>query len=155
MKHQNSIFSAFAAVVILATQSLPSHSAAKFHRLHVVDASDTGAVLAQAEDALPIEFQALLQALSGNRFGLTESDLSVFGNPGGAGHFVYVEQTVFGGTTRNFVWFANGGTVSALNGATKNATPSLPFPREAPVTHLQDTGHGPFDLTSVAMELLF
>lgn len=95
---------------------------------------------ANANEADVFELSILLEALKGNRFGLVEDDLTILENPVGAGHLIYVKRVSFGETKRQFVWFANGGIVSALNGATKNAAPSLPFPREAAGQHLAGTG---------------
>lgn len=155
MTLRNSKTFLFATVLALVGQLAAGQTFAPRHHLATSASSGAAVLQANASEADVTEVSALLEALKGNRFGLVEEDLTILENPDGTGYFIYVERVSFGGTQRQFAWFANSGIVSALNGASKNATPGLPFPREASDQHLAGTGHDPINITSYAMKLLF
>ncbi len=52
-------------------------------------------------------------------------------NPRGQGTFVYHPTTRFVGVERHLLWLVLDGKAYALNGASKDITPTLPWPREA------------------------
>ena len=68
-------------------------------------------------------------------------------NPRGEGTFVYVSRTRFFGVERYLIWLALDGRVYALNRATKNVTPQLPWPRDAAEIMWARTGLDPFVAT--------
>ena len=61
-----------------------------------------------------------------NELGIEASHLSEMPNPKGEGTFVYVPQTRYSGVERYVIWLVIEDRAFALNGATKNITPSLP-----------------------------
>ena len=75
-----------------------------------------------------------------NQLGIEASHLSEIPNPKGEGTFVYVPQTRHSDVERYVIWLVIEDTAFVLNGATKNITPSLPWPREAPDDLWQRTG---------------
>ena len=75
-----------------------------------------------------------------NQLGIEASHLSKMPNPKGEGTFVYVPQTRYSGVERYVIWLVIENRAFALNGATKNIIPSLPWPREAPDDLWQRTG---------------
>ena len=66
-----------------------------------------------------------------NELGILPSDLKAKDNPQGEGTFVYAEQTSYSGVERQILWLMVDGKVYALNGATKDVTPNLMWPRDA------------------------
>ena len=86
--------------------------------------------------------------------GVTPSDLRTKPNPKGDGTFVYVPRTDYAGVTRNLVWVVVDGRAYPLNGPSKTATPSLPFPREADDATWARTGLNKYSATE-AIALLW
>lgn len=93
--------------------------------------------------------------LTGNQFEISRDDLRQKDNPNGEGYFVYVPETRFNGTERLFIWFANRGHVTKINGATDNLTPELPFPREAQYDIWNGSGLTHDTLTEVGLDTAF
>ena len=89
-----------------------------------------------------------------NQLGIEASHLSEMPNPKGEGTFVYVPQTRYSGVERYVIWLVIENRAFALNGATKNITPSLPWPREAPDGLWQRTGLEKFGATE-AIQIVF
>ena len=89
-----------------------------------------------------------------NDLGIEASHLKEIPNPRGEGTFVYVPQTRYSGVERNVVWLVIEERAFPLNGATKNVTPSLPWPREAPDDLWQRTGLDKFS-ASEAIQIVF
>jgi len=52
-------------------------------------------------------------------------------NPKGGGEFVFYPETTFSGVERYLIWLVIDNQGFALNSPSKEATPNLPFPREA------------------------
>ena len=75
-----------------------------------------------------------------NQLGIEASQLRGKPNPQGEGAFVYVPQTAYRGVEHYVIWLVIEEKAFPLNGATKNITPSLPWPREAPDDLWQRTG---------------
>ncbi|MCI0366127.1 MAG: hypothetical protein L0Y44_12095 [Phycisphaerales bacterium] len=59
------------------------------------------------------------------------ADLRAKENPVGAGTFVFVEQTEFGGIERYVIWLVLDAKAYALTGPAKMTTPTLPLPTDA------------------------
>lgn len=76
--------------------------------------------------------QLVSSLLEYNDLNIRASDLRGKNNPKGQGVFVYVPKTRFRGVERYIAWVVIDGRAYSINGATKNVTPSLPWPREAP-----------------------
>jgi len=72
-----------------------------------------------------------LQPLIASRLEIRSSVLLTSVNPGGEGIFVYVAKSRYIGVRRLFIWLVIEGQAYPLNGASKNLTPSLPWPRDA------------------------
>ena len=89
-----------------------------------------------------------------NQLGIEASHLSETPNPKGEGTFVYVPQTRYSGVERYVIWLVIEDRAFALNGVTKNITPSLPWPREAPDDLWQRTGLEKFSATE-AIQIVF
>jgi hypothetical protein len=89
----------------------------------------------QSKPAPPDAEKAALSAVgkaldASNKLGVTASDLRTKANKKGEGLFVYVPRTDYSGVKRYLLWLVLDGTAYALNGPSKTATPSLPWPRE-------------------------
>ena len=67
---------------------------------------------------------------------------------------MYASQTRYSGVERFVIWLVIENRAFALNGATKNITPSLPWPREAPDDLWQRTGLDKFSATE-AIRIVF
>ncbi len=93
--------------------------------------------------------------LAGNRFSVGARDLSLKKNPHGSGAFVYAGKTKYTGVERLFLWFVRGNTALKLNGATHNLTPSLPFPRDAPLDFWDGTGLSSSNVTETGLDVAF
>jgi len=98
--------------------------------------------------------QVVAGAIGSNKLNITLSDLQEKPNPKGEGIFVYVPQTQFNGVERFVIWMVIDGQAYPLNGATKDVTPSLIWPREAPESVWQTTGISPYVATE-AIEIVF
>ena len=92
--------------------------------------------------------------LGANNLGIDPSDLRKKANPKGDGVFVYVPQTRFSGVERYVLWMVIDGRAYPLNGATKDITPTLQWPRDAPDDRWKRTGLSPFSATE-AIEIVF
>ncbi len=75
-----------------------------------------------------------------NELGILPSDLKAKDNPKGEGVFVYAEPTHYIGVERQILWLMIDDKVYPLNGATKDITPALDFPRDADETVWSKTG---------------
>ena len=89
-----------------------------------------------------------------NHLGIEASHLSEKPNPKGEGTFVYASQTRYSGVERFVIWLVIENRAFPLNGATKDITPSLPWPREAPDDLWQRTGLDKFSATE-AIRIVF
>ena len=89
-----------------------------------------------------------------NHLGIEASHLSEKTNPKGEGTFVYASQTRYSGVERFVIWLVIENRAFPLNGATKDITPSLPWPREAPDDLWQRTGLDKFSATE-AIRIVF
>lgn len=59
------------------------------------------------------------------------------------------------GHERLFVWFVSGDQAVALNGPSKTATPSLPFPRDVSFRFWTDTELSVGNVTSTGLAVAF
>ena len=98
--------------------------------------------------------QVVASALGSNELGITASDLREKPNPKGDGVFVFVPQTRFSGVERFVIWMVIDGEAYPLNGATKNVTPKLKWPREASDSIWQRTNIDRF-LATEAIKIVF
>lgn len=85
---------------------------------------------------------------------IEKDDLSFMENPIGEGTFVYVPQTDFYGVERLFLWMVIDNEAYAINGATKDLTPNLGFPRDANEEIWKKTGLNKYD-ASEAVGIVF
>ena len=92
--------------------------------------------------------------LETNSLGIESSQLREIPNTNGQGVFVYSPQTSYQGVQRYVIWLVIEEIAFPLNGATKNITPSLPWPREAPEGVWERTGLDMFN-ASEAIEIVF
>lgn len=65
-------------------------------------------------------------------------------NPKGAGVFVYDPRTRFHGVERKLIWLVVHDEAYPLNGASKNLSPTLKWPREADPKVWKSTGLDPY-----------
>ena len=93
-------------------------------------------------------------SLQTNKLGIEAGDLQSKDNPRGEGSFVYVDRTRFSGTERYIIWLVLDGNAYPLNGATKNITPFLPWPREVNAGTWSRTGLDQYIATE-AIEIVF
>lgn len=84
-------------------------------------------------------------SLGSNKLGVTDSGLKTAANTQGDGTFVYVDQTRFFGVERFIIWLVLDGVAYPVNGATKDITPELPWPRDADPAVWERTGLSPYD----------
>ena len=110
----------------------------------------TQIVLAEADLAVFI----VSSSLEGNLLDIAGDQLLAMENPKGSGVFVYVPETRFSGVERFIFWLVLGGTAYPLNGATKDVTPQLPWPREAAEEVWSQSQLDPFQATE-AIEIVF
>lgn len=105
------------------------------------------------------QFQNAINMVSPSLTGLSDlnidtNDLEVIENPKGEGVFVYISQTRFSGVERSFIWVVIENKAYALNGATKDLTPNLEFPRDADDQVWQKTNLNKYS-ASEAIEIVF
>ena len=93
-------------------------------------------------------------SLDRNELGIQARDLRGKENPKGEGRFVYVRKTRFSGVERYIVWLVIDGKAYPLNGATKDVTPALSWPRDAPEQVWNKTGLNQYSATE-AIEIVF
>lgn len=98
--------------------------------------------------------QVVASSLGSNKLGVSASDLREKPNPKGDGVFVYVPKTRFSGVERFVIWMVIDGQAYPLNGATKDVTPNLKWPREAPDSVWRRTNIDRF-MASEAIEIVF
>lgn len=108
----------------------------------------------EADDQLD-PYRVLKSSLAGNHLSVSVADLQEIQNPDGEGFFVYSASTQFSGTERLLVWFAKGGEVVALNGATNGITPDLPYPRDTALSFWEGTGLSRSNATSKGLSIVF
>jgi hypothetical protein len=94
--------------------------------------------------------------LSANTTGISinTSDLETKPNPKGNGTFVYHPDTEFSGVERYLIWLVIEDAAYPLNGASKDITPNLQWPREVDDETWNETGLDKFQATD-AIELVF
>lgn len=86
-------------------------------------------------------------SLGDNELQIRAADLRSVPNPKGQGVFVYVPKTRFRGDERYILWMVIDGKAYAMNGATRNVTPHLLWPREAPADTWRKTALDKFVAT--------
>ena len=83
-----------------------------------------------------------------NPWRLSAADLVVVDNPNGAGEIVYIRQVQERlGQPVNLLWVVVAGRGYAVNGPSKNMTPELQWPREAPDRVWETTGLDKYSAT--------
>jgi len=85
---------------------------------------------------------------------INSDDLQAIKNPRGEGVFVYIPETDFYGVERFFLWIVINNNAYAINGATKDLTPTLSFPRDADEVVWEKTGLNKYS-ASEAIEIVF
>ena len=96
----------------------------------------------------------ILASLGDNKLQIRAADLRSVPNPKGQGVFVYVPKTRFRGDERYILWMVIDGKAYAMNGATKNVTPHLVWPREAPAATWRKTALDKYTVTE-AINIVF
>lgn len=92
--------------------------------------------------------------LGTNILDIESAQLKEMPDPKGEGIFVYSPQARYHEVQRYIFWLVIEEMASPLNGATKDITPSLPWPREAPNGVWQWTGLDMYSATE-AIEIVF
>lgn len=87
--------------------------------------------------------------ITDNPYAVTTAGLAVIDNPRGAGQIVYVPevQKRLGQPVVNLLWVVLGDQAYAVNGTSKNVTPDLPWPRDAPDAAWETSGLNRFVAT--------
>ena len=93
-------------------------------------------------------------SLGDNKLQIRAADLRSVPNPKGQGVFVYVPKTRFRGVERYILWMVIDGEAYSMNGATKNVTPQLVWPREAPASTWRKTALDKYTVTE-AIKIVF
>ena len=101
----------------------------------------------------PVAVGTVARALTGT-LGVVASDLHTKPNQVGDGTFVYVPETRFSGVERYLLWMVLDGKAYPINGESKNVTPSLSWPRDAPDDVWSKTRLSPSSATH-AIEIVF
>jgi len=97
----------------------------------------------------------VIQALKlPNKLGVGGREFRTKSNPRGKGVFVYDARTRFHGVKRYLLWLVVDDQTYPLNGASKNLTPALKWPREANQKIWKATGLNPFSPTE-SIEIIF
>lgn len=96
----------------------------------------------------------VIQALIPNKLNVGGSEFKTIQNPRGEGVLVYDPRTSFYGVKRNLMWIVLDDVAYPLNGSSKEITPGLQWPREAPVKTWEKTGLDPYSATD-AIKLIF
>lgn len=108
----------------------------------------------ESDEKIEVDITTVSNSIGPNKLGVKAEDLRSMENPKGEGTFVYVTKTSFSGVKRNIIWLVIDGQAFPLNGATKDITPSLLWPREAPEETWDRTGLSPYTATE-AIEIVF
>jgi len=94
-----------------------------------VSCTDTPSMTATQTAAIA----AVAPFITDNPYAVTTTSLEVIDNPRGTGQIVYVPEVQERlGQPGNLLWVVLDDQAYAVNGTSKNVTPLLPFPREAP-----------------------
>lgn len=104
--------------------------------------------------SLSPEAEVVGSALEPGNLDIAASDLESMDNPKGDGTLVFIRETQFSGVERNFIWLVLDGNAHPLNGASKDVSPSLEWPRDVPETEWAKTGLDPYMATE-AIEIVF
>lgn len=99
--------------------------------------------------------EIVAHALGHNKLGVTPDQLQVKPNPKGKGEIVYVERTRYFGVERLVLWMVIDGRAFPMNGATKNITPDLDWPREAEPGLWEQTNLDPYQTDKDILQALF
>lgn len=114
----------------------------------------------EAVDAAPKSGAAIALVVPslGGKFGITSADLREKRNPKGSGTFVYAPKTSYSDSgysfERQIIWLVLDGYAYPLNGATKDVTPELKWPREADEATWGKSGLSPYSPTE-ALNIVF
>lgn len=110
---------------------------------------------AEPESAsLSPEAEVVASALEPGNLEIVASDLESMDNPKGDGTLVFIRETQFNGVERNFIWLVLDGTAYPLNGASKDVSPGLGWPRDVPEAEWAKSGLDPYMATEV-IEIVF
>ena len=97
----------------------------------------------------------VIQALIPNQLNIGGREFKTLDNPRGEGVFVYDPRTRFNGVQRYLIWMVIEDEAYPLNGAIKNLTPDLKWPRDAKDPDIwKKTGLDPYMATE-AINIVF
>lgn len=96
----------------------------------------------------------VIRALESNDLGVRGKEFKTVNNPKGEGVLVFDPRTRFNGVERYLIWLVVNDEAYPLNGASKNLTPRLKWPREADSKTWKTTGLDPHFVTEV-IEFVF
>jgi len=97
----------------------------------------------------------VIQALDlPNNLGVSGREFKTKPNPKGKGIFVYDPRIKFNGAKKNLIWLVINDAAYPLNGASKNLTPSLKWPREVDPKVWKTTSLDPYMVTE-AIKIVF
>lgn len=96
----------------------------------------------------------VIQVLEPNKLAVGGREFKTVNNPKGEGVLVFDPRTRFNGVKRYLIWLVVNDMAYPLNGASKNLTPSLKWPREAEPKIWKSTGLDPYSATEV-IEFVF
>lgn len=103
----------------------------------------------EAVDQIKAELQ-----FNGTEIELNPDNFLYKENPVGGGLLIYEPETRFFGVERYFIWIYLDGTLYVPNGATKDVTPNVLWPRDADAETWARTNLDPFQATAL-IEYLF
>lgn len=75
--------------------------------------------------------------------------------PKGECTFLCVSDDRLGDLDDKYICFANGGVTTPLNGRSKNATPSLHFPRDAEIRLLGESNMRVMEISTTGVKMVF
>ena len=91
----------------------------------------------------------VIQVLEPNKLGVGGREFKTVNNPKGEGVLVFDPRTRFNGAERYLIWLVVNDEAYPLNGASKNLTPNLKWPRDADSKIWKSTGLDPYSATEI------
>jgi len=89
-----------------------------------------------------------------NKFKVAGAEFKTLNNPKGEGVIVYDPRTQFNGVERYFIWMVIDHKIYPLNSPSKQITPHLQWPREAPQNVWSKTNLSPYS-TSELIKIIY
>jgi len=132
---------------------------ALFILIGIFSGGDNSSTNTQSNANTKQSFQDEINIVSPKLTGLPDlninpDDLQAIKNPKGEGVFVYIPKTNFYSIERFFLWMVIDNNAYAINGATKDLTPTLNFPRDANEQVWGETNLNKYS-ASEAIEIVF